>query len=71
MSTAPAAANSNKASKNEGRASVPLESLFDDMEDKSDVEDDVKKSLPKVKKAGNWDSNGNNPLTSTMLWYPS
>ena len=56
MSTAPAA---GKPSKNE-KSSVPLEKLFDDLQDEGSpkVQDDIKKALPGVKKPGNWDSEG-------------
>lgn len=54
MSTAPAAPK--KPGK--GRESVPLERLFDDLQENGglEVQEDVRKALPAVAKPGSWDS---------------
>jgi hypothetical protein len=50
---------------NGGRTSVPLENLFDDLKDEGpvDVKEEVKKRFLSVKKAGNWDSDGEYTIT--------
>ena len=55
---APAAAATNKPTKSEGRSSVSLSSLFDDLKDDAgtpQVKEEVKKAAPGVKKLANWD----------------
>ena len=57
MSTA--APVSNKPIKSEERTSVPLDSLFDDLNAEAgtpNIKEDAKKAAPGVKKAGNWDA---------------
>lgn len=68
MATAPAASKV----KNES-SSVPLEKLFDDLEDDGTpkVQEDVKKALPGVKKPGNWDSDTKDGTSLPTFTFPT
>lgn len=70
-STAPApsrATNGTTNGKSEARASVPLQTLFDDVKEEQghEAKEDVKKRLHNLKKAGSWDSEGTGTFTRTM-----
>lgn len=56
MATSNTSSPAPKPIKNEDRASVPLENLFDDLKDADEPKEETKKTTINLKRAGTWDS---------------